>query len=89
LLFSIRDGVLKLEKGEMNGPLLSGSYSGEIRLKKIMHQSQIILTGEMKPGPMLESNKLFSQLFSKILKGKETVKVSITGTFAKPSIVRT
>ena len=86
--FSIEGGIMTLKKGEMNGPLFSGNYSGEIKLKKKISRSRIKINGTMKPGPMLENNQFAKQFLSKIRKGNNPINIKILGTLERPSIIK-
>ncbi|MFC1823010.1 type II secretion system protein GspN [Thermodesulfobacteriota bacterium] len=88
VVFNLKGGMVKLDEGEMIGPMFSGTYSGEIRLNKVLQQSRINVLGEMTPGPMIASNKLAGQLLSGIMKEEKSVKVMVMGTLERPSIIR-
>jgi len=88
VLFSVHQGMFKLERGQMNGPMFSGNYTGEIALKDDISMSQIDIRGEMKPGPMIDENKFVRQLLSQVLKGDAMVKVRVGGTIESPTIFR-
>ena len=86
LIFSIKDGTILLTKGEIEGPVFSGSISGNIILKKNLILSRFKLKGEMRPGPGIEENKLVKQFIGGLRKGNNPVKINILGTFKRPSI---
>ena len=87
-VFSIKDGLIVLKNSEMDGPILSGSFSGEIKLKKKITASQLKIKAMMKPGPLLANNQFASLFLSKIRKGNNPININVLGTVEKPSIVR-
>ncbi len=85
--FSIREGLVAFNNGKMDGPMFSGVFSGEIKLKNNIAKSRLKITAKMKLGPLLANNQLVSQFFARLGKGKDTVIIKIQGTLEKPSLM--
>jgi type II secretion system protein N len=86
LPFTLKDGVLTLENVEMEGPMFSGTVSGQIRLNKVLGSSPLQLTARLKAGPGLKNNPLAGALLAKIQKGKEQIVLKIGGSIQAPSM---
>ena len=85
--FSIREGLVAFNNGKMDGPMFSGVFSGEIKLKNNIAKSRLKITAKMKLGPLLATNQLVSQFFARLGKRKGTVIIKIQGTLERPSLM--
>jgi type II secretion system protein N len=85
----VSDGRLLLEKGEMDGPMLSGTLSGQVNLNKRVSDSVLDLTARMKPGPLLEKNPFAGPLLSKVKEGGKEIVLKIGGTIKQPTMAWT
>ena len=86
VLFSIKDGMITLNKSVIKGPMLSGDFSGEIKLNKKIADSQLEIKAKMQPGPLLEKNQLTSQFLSKIRQGDNPLNIKVSGTLESPTV---
>lgn len=84
--FKAKDGRLLLEKGEMEGPMLSGTLSGQITLSKRISDCVLDLTARLRPGPLLEKNPFAGALLSKIKEGGKEIILKIGGTVRQPTM---
>ena len=84
--FSIKDGILALDQSNIDGPMLSGNLSGEIKWHKKVASSRLNITAKIRPGPLLENNQLTRQFLKKVRKGNNPVIIKIRGTLERPSI---
>lgn len=84
--FTVKDGQLLLEKGEMLGAMLSGNLTGRIALNSKINDSALDLTARMKPGPLLEKNPLAGALLSRVKQGGKEIILKIGGTVRKPTM---
>ena len=87
LAFSIKDGILALKDSEMDGPMFSGIFSGEVKLNQKIGESRLNITAEMEPGQLLKNHQLAGQFLNKIRIGNAPLVIKIGGTLEKPSIV--
>ena len=86
LAFSIKDGIMVLDNSKMDGPMFSGDFSGEIRLKNKIANSEIDITARMRPGPLLENNPLTGKFLAGVLKGNDPLIIKIRGNLNRPYI---
>ena len=84
--FSIKNGMISLKKSEMDGPLFSGKFFGEIKLKKKIVESQLKLRGEMSLRPSAEKNQFIGQFIERIRKNKGPFIIKVEGTLERPII---
>ena len=84
--FSIKNGMISLKKSEMTGPLFSGKFFGEIKLKKKIVESRINIRGEMSLGPLAGKNQFIVQFIKKIRKNKGPFIIKMEGTLERPII---
>jgi hypothetical protein len=83
---TIQEGVLFLSDGQIAGPAVSGTFSGEIQLDDRMSRSLLNITAYLTPGPMLNENDLARQLVASLAAQGELITIHLGGTFANPSI---
>ena len=83
---TIQEGVLFLSDGQIAGPAVSGTFSGEIQLDDRMSRSLLNITAYLTPGPMLNENDLARQLVASLAAQGEPITIHLGGTFANPSI---
>lgn len=82
----IQKGVLFLSDGHIEGPALSGSFSGEVKLDKPLGKSLVKITANVTPMPMLDEND-FAREWLQILgdQGKPFT-IRLGGPLEGPSI---
>jgi type II secretion system protein N len=86
LPFSVREGLVSIEKAEIEGPTFSGTVAGQVRMNKPLDNSALELTARLKPGAALENNPTVSPLLARIRKGTDPVVLNLRGVIAKPSM---
>lgn len=84
--FTIKNGRLLLEKGEMQGPMLSGTLSGQVTLNKKIGDSVLDLTARLKPGPLFDNNPLAGAVLSKIKGEGKKIILKIGGSVRQPTM---
>lgn len=82
----IQKGVLYLSDGELAGPAVSGTFSGQVKLDNIMSSSILNITAHLTPGPMLTENDTARQLVASLAAEGTPIPVHLRGTFSNPSI---
>jgi type II secretion system protein N len=82
--FTALDGKVTLKEGTMQGPMFSGSLTGEIKLAKKISRSQLTIEARLTPGPLLRDNEMASQFLAKSRKGP--LIITVKGTLERPSI---
>ncbi|MEW6664824.1 MAG: type II secretion system protein GspN [Thermodesulfobacteriota bacterium] len=86
LPFSLREGLLSIEKAELVGPMLSGTVVGHVRMNKPLGRSALDLTARFKPGPALEGNPTAGPLLARIRKAGDQIVLKLGGVIANPSM---
>lgn len=86
LPFTLREGLVSIEKAEIEGPWFSGTVSGGIRVKKPIGTSTLDLNGRLKTGPGLESNPAVGPLLSRIRKTGDQIVVKLGGAVGSPTV---
>jgi type II secretion system protein N len=84
--FVVKENRVLMDKGEMEGPMLSGTLTGWISLNKKITDSGLDLTARMMPGPLLEKNPLSEAFLSKTRKGGKEIILKIEGSVRQPTI---
>ena len=82
----IEKGVLFLNDGELSGPAVSGTFSGEVKLDDRMSRSLLNITAHLTPGPMVNENELARQLVASLAPEGEPITIRLQGTLGSPSI---
>lgn len=85
-LVIIQKGLLFLNDGEISGPAVSGTFSGEVKLDDRMSRSLLNITAHLTPGPMVHENDLARQLVSSLAQEGEPITIRLEGTLGSPSI---
>jgi len=83
---AIQKGVLFLNEGKIEGPAVSGSFSGEVKLGERMSQSLLNITARLTPGPMVNENELARQLVASLAEEGKPITVRLGGTLGSPSV---
>ncbi len=86
MLFSIKEGVVSIKKSEMVGPVFSGTFFGEMKLKKPLSRTLLELTARIKPGPDLAANKQAGSFMAALSAGREFLVIKLGGTLQQPSV---
>lgn len=84
--FTVKEGQLLLEKAEMEGPMLSGTLAGPIKLNKVFGNSTLDLTAKLRPGPLLHQNPMAGVLLSRIKEGSKEIVLKIGGSIKNPTV---
>ncbi|HYQ61106.1 MAG TPA: type II secretion system protein GspN [Desulfatiglandales bacterium] len=82
----IQKGVLLLNDGKIEGPAISGSFSGEVKLDERMSRSLLNITARLTPGPMVNENELARQLAASLAEEGEPITIHLRGTLGSPSV---
>jgi type II secretion system protein N len=82
----IQKGVLFLNDGEISGPAVSGTFSGEVKLDDRMSRSLLNITAHLTPGPMVHENDLARQLVASLAAEGEPITIRLEGTLGSPSL---
>jgi type II secretion system protein N len=86
VLFSIKEGVISIRKGQMVGPVFSGTFFGEMKLTKPLPRTILKLTARLKPGPDLAANKQTGRFMAALSAGREFLVIKLGGTLRQPFI---
>jgi type II secretion system protein N len=86
VFFSMRDGLLSLKEGQMIGPLFSGTFSGEMKLRKPLGMTLLRLTARMKAEPGLAGNEQAERLVGALGGGSKALTIKLGGTLRQPSV---
>jgi type II secretion system protein N len=87
MFFSVRDGVVSVKKSEMVGPVLSGTFFGQMKLTKPISRTPLEFTARLKPGPDLATNKPAGKLMAALTAGKEFLVIKLGGTLQRPFVL--
>ena len=82
----IQKGVMFLNDGKIEGPAVSGTFSGQVTLDEKMSRSLLNLTANLTPGPMVNDNELARQLAASLAEEGEPITLRLQGTLGSPSI---
>jgi hypothetical protein len=82
----IQKGVLFLNDGNIEGPAVFGTFSGEVKLDEKMSRSLLNITAYLTPGPKVKENELARQLVASLAPEGEPVTIRLQGTLGSPSI---
>ena len=82
----IQKGTLFLKDGEIAGPAVSGTFSGEVKLNDRMSRSLLNITAHLTPGPILNENDLAKQLLASLAAEGEPITLRLEGTLGSPFI---
>ncbi len=82
----IQKGVLFLNDGEISGPAVSGTFSGEVKIDDRMSRSLLNIAANLFPGPMVHENELARQLVASLAEEGEPITIQLRGTLGSPSI---
>ena len=82
----IQKGTLFLKDGEIAGPAVSGTFSGEVKLNDRMSRSLLNITAHLTPGPVLNENDLARQLLASLAAEGEPITVRLEGSLGSPFI---
>jgi type II secretion system protein N len=84
--FVIQNGLLTLNEGKMDGPAVSGSFSGEVKLDDRVSKSLLNITAHLIPGTMVKENYLARQWIAPLAAEGEPIAVHLEGTLGSPLI---
>ncbi|MGE5838341.1 MAG: type II secretion system protein GspN [Deltaproteobacteria bacterium] len=82
----VQEGVLYLSDGELAGPAVSGTFSGQVKLDNIMSRSVLNITALLTPGRMLDENDMARRMLASLAPDGGPIPVHLRGTFGSPSI---
>jgi type II secretion system protein N len=82
----IQKGVLFLNDGKIEGPAVSGTFSGEVKLDDRMNKSLLNITANLVPGATVNENELARQLVASLAAEGEPITIHLEGTLGSPSI---
>jgi type II secretion system protein N len=82
----IQKGTLFLRDGEIAGPAVSGSFSGEVQLDDRVNKSLLNITAHLTPGPIVNESDLARQWVASLAAEGEPVTVRLEGTLDNPLI---
>jgi type II secretion system protein N len=85
-LLNIQKGLLFLNDGKIDGPSVSGTFSGEMKLGDRVSESLLILTAHLAPGPILNENDFARQFLASVGAEGEPITIHLGGTLGSPSI---
>ena len=85
-LLIIQKGVLYVNDGEIEGPAVSGTFSGEVKLNDRMSESPVKLTAQLTPESMLNENEFVRQFLASLAAEGEPITIHLGGTLGSPSI---
>jgi type II secretion system protein N len=86
---ALKGDMLNLMRFELEGPLLKGSLSGTIRLRKELQESRLDLKGRIEPFAAFFEKAEGAEGILKFLRRKlrkGTLPFSIRGTLEKPTL---
>jgi type II secretion system protein N len=86
IFFSIKEGLVSVRKGQMGGPVFSGTFSGEIKLTKPLGMTLLKLAARMKPGPSLAGNEQAGRFMAALGAGSELPLIKLGGTLRQPLV---
>jgi type II secretion system protein N len=82
----VQKGLLILKDGEIAGPAVSGSFSGEVKLNDRVSDSLLKLTAQLTPGPLLKENALSRRFLESLAPDGEPITIHLGGSLGSPSI---
>jgi len=82
----IQKGVLFLSDGIIEGPALSGSFSGEVKLGKPLGKSLVKITAHLTPMPMLNENDFAREWLTILGDEGNPITIHLGGPLEGPSI---
>jgi type II secretion system protein N len=83
---TIQKGLLYINDGQIKGPGVSGSFSGEVKLNDRLRKSPLKLTAHLIPGPMMNQNEFARQFLASLAEEGEPITIHLGGTLGSPSI---
>jgi type II secretion system protein N len=86
LPLTLREGLVSIEKAEMEGPWFSGTVSGQIQVKRPFGGSTLALNGRLKTGAGLDSNPTVRSLLGRIRKTGDQIVVKVGGAIGSPTV---
>jgi type II secretion system protein N len=85
-LLVIQKGLLLLKDGEIAGPVVSGTFSGEVKLDDRVSRSLLNITATLTPGPIVNENALARQWIASLAAKGEPILIRLEGTLGSPLI---
>jgi type II secretion system protein N len=82
----LQKGTLFLKDGKIEGPAVSGTFSGEVTIEEDLSRSLLNITANLFPGPLVNENELARQLVASLAPEGEPVTIRLQGTLGSPSI---
>ncbi len=79
-------GVLYVNDGRIDGPAVSGTFSGEVKLNDHLRESLLKLTARLLPGPVINENEFAKQVLASLAEEGEPITVHLEGTLGSPLI---
>jgi type II secretion system protein N len=86
IFFSIKEGLVSIRKGQMVGPVVSGTFFGEMKLTKPLDMTLLKLTARLKPGPNLAGNEQAGRFMAALSAGREFLVINLGGTLRQPFV---
>jgi len=82
----IQKGVLFFNDGNIQGPAISGSFSGEVKLDKPVSRSLLNITAHLTPMPMLNENDFAREWLISLGDEGQPITIHLGGPLESPSI---
>ena len=82
----VQKGLLHVNDGKIEGPAVSGTFSGEVKLNNRLSESLLKLTAHLVPGPMMNENEFARQFLASLADEGEPITLYLGGTLGSPSI---
>lgn len=82
----IQKGVLFFNDGNIAGPAVSGSFSGEVKLDKPVSRSLLNITAHLTPMPMLNENDSAREWLTSLGDEGQPITIRLGGPLESPSI---
>jgi type II secretion system protein N len=82
----VQRGLLYVNDGKIEGPGVSGTFSGEVKLNNRLSESLLKLTAHLVPGPMMNENEFARQFLASLADEGEPITLYLGGTLGSPSI---
>jgi type II secretion system protein N len=82
----LQKGLLYVNDGKIEGPGVSGTFSGEVKLNDRLSESPLKLTARLTAGPMMNENEFARQVLASLAEEGEPITIHLGGTLGSPSI---
>lgn len=82
----LQKGLLYVNEGTIEGPGVSGTFSGQVKLNDRLSESLLKLTAQLRPGPMMNENEFARQFLASLAEEGEPIILYLGGTLGSPLI---